>query len=267
MKGRPITAEEYERILDVVPQVRQHDAEAWQRYLTGLWLSGLRLAESILLSWDDDSPIAVDLGGKHPRFRIHGSAQKSGQDQLLPMTPDFAEWLLRTPRGDRTGRVFVLNNLRNGEPLAHGVIGRIVTRIGEKAGVVVNREGKKVKETVEKQVRGKIRKVPTGRLVEEEVTRFASAHDYCRAFGTRWARKVMPATLQLLMRHASIATTMAYYVDLGTDEIADDLWAKHSPETNAGTILGTIDDPPPPLISPPRLAVSPYPERSTGGGS
>ena len=36
-----------------------------------------------------------------------------------------------------------------------------------------------------------------------------------------------PAILQKLMRHASIQTTMGYYVDLDVDEMADELWANH----------------------------------------
>ena len=54
--------------------------------------------------------------------------------------------------------------------------------------------------------------------------KFASAHDFRRAFGTRWARKVMPMVLQKLMRHDSIETTMRYYVDLDVDDMAEELW-------------------------------------------
>ena len=35
-----------------------------------------------------------------------------------------------------------------------------------------------------------------------------------------------PATLQLLMRHRSIETTMRYYVFQEADEIADELWGR-----------------------------------------
>lgn len=66
----------------------------------------------------------------------------------------------------------------------------------------------------------------------------ASAHDLRRTFGTRWARKVMPAVLQRLMRHANIGTTMQYYVDLAVDEMADDLWKQHAPDV--GNISGNI---------------------------
>ena len=37
----------------------------------------------------------------------------------------------------------------------------------------------------------------------------------------------MPATLQRLMRHANITTTMKYYVQIGADDVAAELWAKH----------------------------------------
>ena len=78
-------------------------------------------------------------------------------------------------------------------------VGRVVSAIGKKAGVVVNKaEGK-----------------------------YASAHDLRRSFGTRWSGKVKPATLQLLMRHKSIETTLKYYVAQDADDVADELWAAH----------------------------------------
>jgi integrase len=208
MKGGALVGEQFDRMLAAVPKVRPHDAPEWTRYLTGLWLSGLRLEESIALSWDQDAPFAVDLSGRRPRFRIRAEAQKSGQDELLPMTPDFAELVLRTPEAERRGRVFRLNHARRGTPLAAMAVGKLVTKIGKKAGVVVNPADGKT----------------------------ASAHDLRRTFGTRWAKRVMPAILRKLMRHASIETTMGYYVDLNVDDMADDLWANHP--TTAGTNPG-----------------------------
>ena len=52
----------------------------------------------------------------------------------------------------------------------------------------------------------------------------ATAHDLRRSFGTRWAIKVKPAILMKLMRHASISTTMKYYVILDSDDVAETLW-------------------------------------------
>ena len=48
MKGRPITAEEFERMVAVVPSVVGDDqALPWRHYPRGLWASGLRLGESL----------------------------------------------------------------------------------------------------------------------------------------------------------------------------------------------------------------------------
>jgi integrase len=197
MRGRPITAEEFERMVAAVPKVRPQDSAAWVRYLTGLWLSGLRLEESLVLSWDQDEPFAVDLSGKRPAFRIYAEAQKARRDEILPMTPDFAQWLLKTPEAERHGQVFKMIGLENGKPIAPRTVGRLVSKIGNKAGVVVNKAADKC----------------------------ATAHDLRRAFGTRWASRVKPAVLQRLMRHANIATTMGYYVALDAGDVADDLWA------------------------------------------
>ncbi len=118
MRGRPITTEEFERMLQVLPMVRPKDHAAWKRYLTGLWLSGLRLEESTVLSWDDDATIAVDLSGRHPRLRIYAEAEKGHQDRLLPVTPDFAEFLLATPTQERLGLVFKLIGLQTGRQIS-----------------------------------------------------------------------------------------------------------------------------------------------------
>jgi hypothetical protein len=46
--------------------------------------------------------------------------------------------------------------------------------------------------------------------------------------------KVMPTVRRELMRHASINTTMAYYVGTNAEATADAIWAAE------GTILGTM---------------------------
>ena len=208
MKGRPLVGEELDRLISAAKKVRRRDADAWEFYLRGLWLSGLRLQESLALSWDADADFAVDLSGKHPRFRIAGSAQKSGQDQLLPMTPDFAQHILAVPEGDRHGSVFRL--VTETGRINWRWVGVIVSRIGAKAGIVTD------------SAKG----------------RHATAHDLRRSFGSRWAKKVMPATLQLLMRHSSINTTMGYYVSIAADDVAADLWAKHGEADGKGPVLG-----------------------------
>ncbi len=58
MKGRPISAEEFERMLKVTPQVvGESVAESWKFALRVLWLTGFRVADLLDFSWDDDRHI------------------------------------------------------------------------------------------------------------------------------------------------------------------------------------------------------------------
>ena len=50
--------------------------------------------------------------------------------------------------------------------------------------------------------------------------KYGTAHDLRRGFGFRWSRKVMPAVLKELMRHADIKTTMDFYVGTEAEETA-----------------------------------------------
>ena len=62
-------------------------------------------------------------------------------------------------------------------------------------------------------------------------------HDLRRSFGTRWARRVPTAVLMRLMRHESIQTTNAYYVDLNADEVAEDLYRSFG---GVGSVFGSV---------------------------
>lgn len=90
MKGRPVTAEEYERMVAKVPDVVGEDAApSWRHYLEGLWWSGLRLAESLQLCWDRPDRLCVDLSGCRPMLRIPAELEKGNQDRLLPIAPEW----------------------------------------------------------------------------------------------------------------------------------------------------------------------------------
>jgi integrase len=215
MKGRAPTSEEFDRMrvaaAEVIPAGQ---LESWLQLLDGLWLSGLRLDEAMRLRWDVDSNFAVDLSGRYPMFRIQASGQKARRFELAPMTADFAEFLLKTPAEMRRG--FVFDPLSFMEPhirLQTDWVGKIISRIGESA------------------------------LVQVGNGKAASAHDLRRAFGSRWAVRVMPAVLQSLMRHKSIATTMQFYVGHNAQANAEAAWMAisgnktgntdtHSPKSN-----------------------------------
>ena len=109
MKGRPITGEEFDRMIAAVPGVvGTEGADAWIWFLRGLWWSGLRLEEALNLWWDADDGLSVDLSGRRPMLRIPAEHEKGNQDRLLPMAPEFAEMLLTIPQDERDGRVFEL---------------------------------------------------------------------------------------------------------------------------------------------------------------
>lgn len=205
MRSRAVTLEELERMLAKVPDKRKREPEKWKQLLRGLYLGGLRLSEALALSWDEGAPIAVCKESRHPALSIHAAAQKNYTEQLLPLAPEFAEFLLATPENERTGLVFGIYG-QLGKPLSTKRASRYISAIGKAAGVVTNKaEGK-----------------------------FASAHDLRRSFCTRWAKRIMPADLMKLARHSSISTTMQYYVTQNADDLGDRL------RIALGTSLGTI---------------------------
>lgn len=202
MKGRPIVGEEHDRMLEAVAKMepRGGTVEQWQRFLNGLWWSGLRLGEALALSWDESEPVAVIMQpGYHHALRFQLGGQKAKRAELVPCAPEFAELLEATPEADRHGRVFPIQ-------LSLDKVGRMVSKIGKRSGVIV----------------------------DEESGKPATAHDYRRAFGTRWSKRVMPAVLRRLMRHANIGTTLKYYVDQDAEEIAEDLWRAYGQGNNSG---------------------------------
>ena len=172
----------------------------------------------------------IDLSMRHPIFRIPAESEKGNKDRILPMTPDFAEFLLQTPENQRKGSVF------NPLPLlaAHGktdavparmqpnAVGKLLGRIGKAANVVVDWKDP-----------------PPDAEDKNKIAVFASAHDLRRSFGERWAERVMPKVLQELMRHADINTTMRYYVGQNAERTAGLRWANFAESGRPMHRLGT----------------------------
>ncbi|MCC6492760.1 MAG: site-specific integrase [Pirellulales bacterium] len=210
-KGRALCGEEFDKMLAAVPRVLKARPNTlgvdvvtpWRHYLQGLWLSGLRLGESLRLYWNrEDSPSAdyleIDLMSyKRPMLVIPAGSHKGKRDVLLPITPDFAEFLEAVPATQRRGPVFNPEPLRRheGRERRQERVSNTIAAIGRAAGVVVNDSGK-----------------------------CASAHDLRRSFAKRWAGRVMPHCLMQLMRHREIATTMAYYAGRDAEAVADQVW-------------------------------------------
>jgi integrase len=192
MRGRAITGEELDRMIAKVPDKRKREPEKWQRLLRGLNLSGLRLSEALALSWDDGAAISVCTAGKYPALRIRAEAEKAHRDRLLPIAPEFAAFLLAVPKAERHGLVFGIYG-EGDKPITTKRASRYISSIGKAAKVVIDKAS----------------------------NQYATAHDLRRSFGSRWAKRVMPAVLKDLMRHSSVSTTMAYYVDQSADDVGD----------------------------------------------
>jgi len=192
MRSRPITEAEFAHLLATVEDCPHAGPGLWRFYLRGLWFSGLRLGESVALSWEFSADFSIDnLDAQVPCYRILAAGQKSGRDQVLPVAPEFAELLRSTDPVTRHGTVFKLGRSAN-------EVGRTVSAIGRAAKIVVNES--------------------TGKCV--------TAHDLRRSFATRWAARLQPAELQALMRHKSIETTMRYYIRHTAEDLGGKLWGQ-----------------------------------------
>ena len=225
MKGRPIKLEEHERMLAAVFEVvegrkRKPDEPdtdrvlSWKFLLNGLWWSGLRIDEANRLHWTDQSGFCIEFTGKHPKFRIQATAQKGRRFELLPMAPEFFEQLQTIAQDEREGFVFNPTSRRPGRypgRMTTDRISRVITDIAAKANVKTGTRKKHSKKGEK----------------SEDVPQFAGAHDYRRAFGTRWASRVPAHILQRMMRHANIETTLKYYVEQDADSASDIIWAAH----------------------------------------
>ncbi|HUE15041.1 MAG TPA: site-specific integrase [Planctomycetaceae bacterium] len=200
--GRPITTEEFERLLAQCDRLKLDGAPSWKRLLYGLWWSGLRINEAMHLHWTDPQRLCVDLDGHRPMFKIAKSFNKSRKAERFPMSPEFYEFLMETPPGERIGYVF---NPQRRRPLRE-TEGRLTTdRVSEAIAEI-----------------GRAAIIKTKDMDGTPV--YASAHDLRRSFGFRWAKRVMPAILQRLMRHSTIKTTLTYYAVQGEDETAGVVW-------------------------------------------
>ena len=204
MKGRPITAEEFDRMLAAVPDVVGPDhAPDWQRYLRGLNASGLRLEESLDLRWDDDGRIRPRFAeGQLPVLVIPAECEKGFTDREHPMAPEFAIMLQEVPAERRKGFVFRLNGRgHGGGRLKSNAVSKTVSDIGKAAGVKVYTHPR------------------TGKV------KCASAHDLRRTFGERYSRRLTTVELKELMRHENIETTLRYYVGANAQRTAQSIWA------------------------------------------
>ena len=199
MKGRPITEQEFEAMLNATASVVGDGvAESWKHVLRGLWTSALRLDELMHVSWDKAGTIRPVWGKEtYPILEIPAAMQKNDTEQNIPLLPWFEEILLKTPKDQRTGWVFTPLSLqfKAGRKVRHqrphaDWVGKVISRIGKEAKVEVEPAHER-----------------TGRPAK-----YASAHDLRRSCGERMRNAgVPPLVICRMMRHSSWETTRKHY--------------------------------------------------------
>ena len=242
MKGRPITAGEFERLLAVTPQVvGQGSAESWTFTLRVLWESGFRIGDVMDFSWDDDRhihPVWPEQQAQHPTLVVP-STQKNGMHQEIPMLPDLRELLLSVPEQDRRGWVVnpqpveyqlqLSGNRRSSSRVSRSVerltkehVSRVIAKIGKEADVVVRQADERKKNRV----------------------KYASAHDLRRGCALRLINAgISSETLMVVMRHADFATTQKFYgatrsAQSAAAEVQEKCSAEQTPELVGGLVGG-----------------------------
>ena len=167
-----------------------HPARALGLRLTAY---GLRLGELLHVLWTDKRYIVPSWSESGlPVLGIPAPMQKNATEEAIPLLPEFERLLLLTPEDQRASWAFkplsldsrAGRKMRSARP-AVGWVGKIISDIGEKAGIVVNDDGK-----------------------------FAtSAHDLRRLCADRLIAAGVPEReVAAIMRHASVETTRRHYV-------------------------------------------------------
>lgn len=220
MKGRPITLEEFERMLLAVPKVVGIEAaESWTYLLRGAVESGLRLEELMNLSWDDPNAIMpLWEDGEVPVLSIPAEMQKNDTEESIPLMPGFEALLLETPAMMRTGWVFKpaslqgkCNRKRSSERPTPKWVGKVIGRIGKQAGIIVQ------------PAKG------------QKPAKFASMHDLRRTCANQLRKAgVRLDDVAIVIRHSSVETTKRYYTPANVEQTGQTIR-----EAVKGLYLGT----------------------------
>ena len=135
--------------------------------------------------------------------------QKNDTEEDIPLLPWFEDVLCEVSKACRTGYVFNPESLQGrknrtkstSRPTAEWV-GRIISRIGKRAGVVVHKGDER-----------------TGRK-----PKFASAHDLRRSCAERLLdAEVPPEAVSRVLRHASFETTKRHYASASVQKVASQI--------------------------------------------
>ena len=211
-KGRALTVEEIERMVDALrknPVIRPNAKlpgmrrvlnpsecpEPAIRAIHVARLMGMRLEDAHWFCWEprDGCHYPVSLGGRSPMIS-YCEGQKSGRQELIPITPMAAEYLRSIEQ--EYGWVCRMTG-KQGEHKTSGRLGRVVANAGRAAKIMVKADGGKF-----------------------GTPKYASAHDLRRTFGLFLLDHVNLRDAQTMMRHASVDTLLRFYSDSSEDLLA-----------------------------------------------
>jgi len=151
----------------------------WRVLLLCGWFAGLRLSEAYQLRRSASRRFPWVDGDT---IRLPAAFAKSNEDQSVPVHPELATALaglpIDTKHKDRYFYFAAQAGDHAGEEITRSGLSHAVGLIARRAGVRV------------------------------------TMHDLRRGFGSRLAATVPPAVLQAAMRHANLATTMGFYVNV-----------------------------------------------------
>ncbi len=104
MKGRPITQAEFDKMIEVTPDVvGSKPGESWQFTLKILWETAFRVGDVMNFAWRGSKmihPVWPDNRREHPTLAIP-STQKNGKVQEIPMLPGLKYLLHAVPEDSR----------------------------------------------------------------------------------------------------------------------------------------------------------------------
>jgi integrase len=145
------------------------------------WLAGLRRNEALALEWQESEKFPW-LDTARRRIWLPAEFVKADEDQWVPLDPELGEVLNNLPRCGR--KVFHFTSASSGQPLSASGVSQEIVKLAKEAGVRMSMRALR------------------------------------RGFGCRYASRVPAQVLQRLMRHANIATTVAFYANV--DDAVED---------------------------------------------
>ena len=183
-RGRPLTGEEFERMLMAIPKVLPDYAPSWEFVVLGLWVSSLRLGEAVQLHWTEP-PVRVQFP-----YVVFDFGDK-GNHGYLPIAREF--WELIEPTAHEG---YVFNpRLSKGITRSRDTWCHKIGDFGRRAGVKVSDTKFASAHDLRRSFINNLRLAGTSM---DDVREFA--------------------------RHESESTTRGYYLDSGAERLAAAIW-------------------------------------------